>query len=169
MYLAGMAYTARVLVIANVTAGSDDLLEAVRARAERSPAAFTLLMPATEPGLHGREALKPRLEEALSRWREAGLEADGVVGDRDPLEAVQEVWKPGSHDEVIVSTLPGASSRWLQFDLPHRVARITDMPVTHVIARPPGYDEHPHGPPPAKERSSLGPLSVLSWGGPKRG
>ena len=160
-----MGYTARVLVIASVTAASDDLLDALRARSERGEATFTLLMPATAPGLRGREAAEPALQEALGRWREAGLTADGVVGASDPVEAVHELWQPARFDEIIVSTLPGHASRWLQFDFPHRVARITDCPVTHVIARPPGYGEHPAGPPPQHEQSPLGPLSVLSWGG----
>ena len=162
-----MTYTTRVLVIANLTAAADDLLHALQARAERGPIAVTLLMPATEPGMKGREAAQARLDEALAGFRAAGLEAEGVVGSSDPIEAVHEIWNPGKFDEVVVSTLPGASSRWLQFDFPHHVARITDAPVTHVIARPDGYEEHPGGPPPASERSPLGPLSVLSWGGRK--
>lgn len=153
-------------MIASVTAGSDDLLHALEERAGRGPVRITLLMPATQPGLRGRDVLKPRLEEILSRWRERGLEVEGTVGDTNPIEAVQEIWSPGAFDEVIVSTLPGSSSKWLQFDFPHRVARITDAPVTHVIAHPPGHGEHPSHPP-NREKSSLGPLSVLSWGGRK--
>jgi hypothetical protein len=160
-----MAYTAKVLVIANVTAGSDDLQEALEARAARGPVAVTLLMPATQPGLAGRDSAQPRCDEVVERWRAAGLTAEGLIGDADPVEAVTEIWDPRRFDEVMVSTLPGASSRWLQFDFPHRVARITDAPVTHVIARPPGHDEPHAGPPPMHEASPLGPLSVLSWGG----
>lgn len=163
-----MAYTARVLVIANVTAAADDLLHALAERAERGPIAVTLLMPANEAGVHGREAAQPRLDEALAKWRESGLSAEGIVGASDPISAVHETWVPGQFDEVIVSTLPGASSRWLQFDFPHRVARLTDAPVTHVIARPAGFDEHPGGPPPESRASAMGPLSVLSWGGRAR-
>jgi len=160
-----MAYHANVLVIASVTSASPDLIEALKTRAERGPIAATLLLPATEPGLAGKEAARPRLEEALAAWREAGLEAEGVVGDRDPVEAVHEIWEPGRFDEVVVSTLPGATSKWLTFDFPHRVARITDASVTHVIARPPGWEEHQAHPAPQHERAPLGPLSVLSWGG----
>ena len=155
---------AHVLVLANVTATSEDLLAALRERAERGPAHFTLLMPSRGPGLAGRRAMEPLLEEALERWRAAGLECDGIAGDRDPLDAVAEVWDPGRFDEVVVSTLPGASSRWLQCDLPHRVSRLTGALVTHVVAmdmRP----EPPHGPPPVRETSPLGPLGVLAWGG----
>lgn len=157
-----MAVHTKVLVVANVTAASDDLVDALKARAEKGPITPTLLMPAEQIGAAGREAAKERLEAALAKWREAGLEAAGILGDADPVEAVQENWDPRSYDEVIVSTLPGQTSNWIRFDLPHRIARITDAQVTHVVAR----DHVVHGEPlPPREKSSMGPLSVLSWGG----
>jgi hypothetical protein len=154
---------AHVLVVATVTATSDDLMAALTERARRGsvPVDFMLVMPASGPDL---DAMKPRLEEALERWREAGLKCEGLIGDSDPVNAVDEVCSPGSFDEVIVSTLPGQSSKWLRFDLPHRVATLTGAIVHHVIAmdmRP----EPPHGPPPPHETSPLGPLGVLAWGG----
>jgi hypothetical protein len=159
-----MALQAHVLVVANVTATSDDLMAALQERARRSPARFTLLVPGHGPGLSGRRAAEPQLEAALARWREAGLEAEGLTGDADPVDAVREAWNPGRFDEVVVSTLPGQTSKWLRCDLPHRVATLTGALVTHVTAmdmRP----EPPHGPPPVRETSPLGPLGVLAWGG----
>ena len=158
-----MAVQAHVLVVANVTATSDDLLAALQERVRRSPARFTLLVPGHGPGLSGRRAAEPQVQAALERWRAAGLEADGVTGDSDPIDAVQETWDPKTMDEVIVSTLPGQSSKWLRYDFPHRVATLTGAIVHHVVAmdmRP----EAPHGPPPAHEVSPLGPLGVLAWG-----
>ena len=67
------------------------------------------------------------------------------------------------HDEVIVCTLPGRSSKWIRSDLPHSVGRFTGAPVTHVITQDPDKDDHA-GPPPVHEKSALGPLSVLAWG-----
>jgi hypothetical protein len=154
-----------VLVVANLTAASQDLLEALKARAERSPIRVTLVMQG--PGLGGRDAVRERLDEALAGMRAAGLDADGVVGDADPMEAVAETWDPARHDEAVVCTLPGRSSKWIQHDFPHRVARFTGVPVTHVVAD----DLRPApatSPAPVHERSELGPLSVLSWGGAKR-
>ncbi len=54
---------ANVLVVANLTANSQHLLDALKARAERSPIRVTLVMPAQGPGLGGREAVKARLDE----------------------------------------------------------------------------------------------------------
>ena len=155
---------ANVLVVANLTANSQHLLDALKARAERSPIRVTLVMPAQGPGLGGREAVKARLDEALEGMRAAGLEANGAIGDADPMEAVAECFDPARHDEAVVCTLPGRSSKWLQHDFPHRVARFTGVPVTHVVAD----DLRPApatSPAPTHEREPLGPLSVLSWGG----
>ena len=58
-----------------------------------------------------------------------------MVGDPDPVVAVHETWDPRAYDEVIVSTLPGQSSRWLQSDFPHRVAQITGARRHHVESR----------------------------------
>jgi hypothetical protein len=155
---------ANVIVVASQTAGSQQLLDALMHRAERSPIRVTLVMPAQGPGLTGREAMREQLEQALTAMRAAGLEADGYIGDQNPMDAVAEYFDPGRHDEVIVCTLPGRSSRWLQHDFPHRVARFTGLSVTHVVAD----DLRPApatSPAPTHEREPLGPLSVLAWGG----
>jgi hypothetical protein len=159
---------ANVLVVANLTANSQHLLDALKARAERSPIRVTLVMPAQGPGLGGREAVKARLDEALEGMRASGLEADGAIGDADPMEAVAECFDPSRHDEAVVCTLPGRSSKWLQHDFPHRVARLTGISVTHVVAD----DLRPApatSPAPVHEREPLGPLSVLAWGGRRSG
>jgi hypothetical protein len=58
------------------------------------------------------------------------------VGDADPVAAISDVWDPANFDEVVVSTLPTGSSKWLAIDLPHRVEKMTGVPVTHVVAQP---------------------------------
>jgi hypothetical protein len=121
-----------VLVVANVTADSPQLIRALKARLEQGPEHFTLVMPCAGPGLSGRRIAQPRLDEALAAWRAAGLDADGVVGDEDPVEATLEVWDPRRFDEIVVSTLPGPQSHWLRCDLPSRLMRATDARVTHV-------------------------------------
>jgi cell pole-organizing protein PopZ len=40
----------------------------------------------------------------------------------------------GGIDEIIVSTLPSRLSRWLHQDLPHKVERRVDIPVSVVTA-----------------------------------
>jgi GABA permease len=155
---------AHVLVVATVTAASDDLLAALgeRVRSASVPVDFLLVMPTTGPPA---EAMAPRLEEALERWREAGLKAEGVIGDSDPVQAVAEVWKPGRFDEVIVSTLPGQTSRWLRWDVPYRIGALTDLPVRHVVAMSMVKPAHRGEPLPRRERAPLGLLNVMAYRG----
>jgi hypothetical protein len=156
-----------VLVVASQTATSPQLIEALQARAGEGDAHLTLLMPASGIGYTAKEQTQETLEAALETWRENGLaDADGVVGDADPLVAVHETWDPLRHDEIIVSTLPGHASKWLRSDLPHRVARLTDAHVTHVLSSTPQTPFTWEKEPP-RERAAMGPLSVLSWGRPK--
>jgi hypothetical protein len=125
-----------VLVVANRTADSEGLAEILSSRADAADASFTLLVPATHRGpdrSSGFAGAREQLNAALARLRDAGLDVGGKVGDPDPIVAVNEIWKPGEFDEVIVSTLSREASRWLEWDLPHRVARLTDCQVQHVV------------------------------------
>jgi GABA permease len=141
-----MAWEFSVLVVANVTATSDELLAALSERAERGACRFTLVMPRSGTGA------RERLAEALDRMREAGLEkVDGRVGDPDPVVAAMDLWDPMEFDEIVVSTLPTGVSRWLGLDLPHRLEKLTGVTVRHVVAeprpdvrweRPPEHDDY---------------------------
>jgi hypothetical protein len=131
-----MAWTFSVLVVANVTATSEELLEALRERGARDSCTFTLVVPAPGVGSVGREAAERTLAEALEHFRKAGLEVDGVVGDHDPIAAVTDEFDPQKYDEIMISTLPTGVSKWLQVDLPHRIEKSTGVPVTHVVAEP---------------------------------
>lgn len=158
-----MDWKTSVLVVANVTAASDELLAVLAERAEQGPAEFTLLLPATGGD---RDGANRALEQALERMRAAGLEVTGSVGDRDPVVAVHEAWDPRRYDEVVVSTLPTGASKWLQIDLPHRIERITDVPVRHVVSKPPEKPRPTYAPPPKSEHMGvLTPLEALGWGG----
>jgi hypothetical protein len=136
-----MSEKARVLVVANRTAASDELFDAVSKRAEKGAAEFFLVVPATPKGASwmtdmnaGTEAAERSLEAALARWRDAGIECMGRSGDPDPLAATSDAVNDGDFDEVIVSTLPKTLSKWLHLDLPHKVAHATGLPTEHVTA-----------------------------------
>jgi hypothetical protein len=126
-----MAYRTKLLVVANQTVDSDELLGALRDRAARGPISVTLIVPQDV-----QEGYARRLTHALERLHEAGIEAEGMLGDTDPCCAVIEVWDPRRYDEVIVSTLPSATSRWLRINLPQRIARAVDAPVSQIESRP---------------------------------
>ena len=133
---------ARVLVVAHRTAATPALLEAVRERAASDEATFTLLVPRSAHGLHrvvdpedtaGDEA-EAVLELALPLLREAaGGDVEGMIGDPEPLAAIQDAINLRGFDEIIISTLPPRVSKWLRLDLPSKAAGL-GLPVTTVTA-----------------------------------
>ena len=120
-------YRSKLLVVANQTVDSDELYDALRERADKGPLVVTLLVPQDQ-----QAGLGQRVNAALERLHAAGVEAEAMLGDVDPACAVIEVWDPRRWDEVLVSTLPTGTSRWLQIDLPHRIQRAVDAPVSHI-------------------------------------
>ena len=148
-----MAWQFHVLVVANITATSDELIAALRERSERGACSFTLLMPREAP------SARERLDAALDAWRAAGLEhVDGRVGDPDPVVAAMDVWDPREFDEIVVSTLPTGVSRWLGLDLPRRLEKLTGVTVHHVVAQPQAEVNWERPP----EREDYGVLSPLA-------
>ncbi|MDX6665065.1 MAG: hypothetical protein QOG68_1271 [Solirubrobacteraceae bacterium] len=135
--------TPRVLVVAHKTAATPALIAAVRERAATGPAMFTLLVPNATHGLHKvidaedvdttesdhvLELALPLLEEA------AGSHVEGIVGDANPLDAIQDAVNLNGYDEIIISTLPKTVSRWLKLDLPSKLTGL-GLPVTTVTAQ----------------------------------
>ena len=107
-----------------------------------SEATFTLLVPAAAPGLHrvmdpedaDHGEAQATLELALPLLSEAaGAEVEGIIGDAEPLAAIQDAVNVRGYDEIILSTLPTRVSRWLQLDLPSKAAGL-GLPVTTVTA-----------------------------------
>lgn len=132
-----------VLLVANRTANTDLLREAVSERAAQGALAFHLVVPAMPHGLHrvvdpevaGCQEAQAALDMALPSLSEAaGCEVSGEVGSADPIAAIHDALSHGSFDEIVVSTLPRRLSRWLRIDLPSKACGL-GLPVAHVEAR----------------------------------
>lgn len=161
-----MQWTTNVLVVANVTATSPELLAELKARSGAGHTRFMLVVPA-QPVVGGRRSAELSLQEALGWMREAGLEVEGRVGSTDPIVAVTDEWDPRCYDEIVLCTLPMRVSKWLHAGLPERVERLTGARVRHVVAEP-LKPKVTAGPAPAHEKLGvIAPLSVLSWGAPR--
>jgi hypothetical protein len=133
----------RVLVVAHRTAATPALLDAVRERAARGRCTFTLLVPNVAHGLHrvvdaedqAADEARAVLELALPLLEDAaGAPVEGIIGDPEPLNAVQDAVNLRGFDEIIISTLPKRVSRWLRLDLPSKVSGL-GLPVTTVTAK----------------------------------
>jgi hypothetical protein len=147
----------RYLVVANQTLAEAELGEAIRQRLEAGPSSFYVLVPNTDHGdlasrvaraaplgpavaeatadVQATEHAQHRLGQLLDDLRGVGADADGDLGDADPLKAVTDVLATRQFDEIILSTLPQRVSRWLTMDLPHRLHRQTGLPVTTITAK----------------------------------
>lgn len=131
-----------MLVVANRTAESPELLEALKERASERRCEFTLLVPSTPHGLAwaadmfaGGEEAEQHRRAFVDELRAEGLDVnEAKVGDPDPLAAVQDECNFNEYDEIIVSTLPLHISKWLRVDLPRKAKAATGLPVTHVVA-----------------------------------
>jgi hypothetical protein len=123
---------ANVLVIANQTVVSDELLDRIRKRAAQGPASFLIVSPQSDDEEHA-EADR-RLRGVLSVLRGEGIDAHGQVVHPDPRTAALQVVNDERVDEIIVSTFPGERSGWLRRDLVERLRSDTKLPVEHVIS-----------------------------------
>ena len=111
-----MAFTTHLLVVANRTVDSPELLDALRLRAESGPIHVTMLAPSAYA--ERAQAQRPPASAPRRTSRRPASSREAMLGDADPIVAVQEAWDPGRYDEVVVSTLAAGSSQWLQIDLP---------------------------------------------------
>lgn len=137
---------ARCLIVAYQTAGGRALRGAVeRVTREDAATEFVLLVPATltqhlftwTQG-EARAVARARAEEAAEHLRATGVRLTEVrIGDPDPFVAVSgELAGESAYQSIIVSTFPPGISRWLRLDLPSRLEKQFDIPVTHVIVDP---------------------------------
>jgi hypothetical protein len=120
------------LIVANRTAGGDELMDLVRRDAEDRERIFIAIVPQEQRDGHAPSVARERLAMFVDRLRENGVTAAGMIGDPDPYDAVCNALDLFTVDHVIISTLPGAKSGWLRADLVERVRNATNAKVDHV-------------------------------------
>jgi hypothetical protein len=126
------------LAVANRTASGDELLEALKAKADQfsEPGRrqlFIVLVP--QEGGDGRATsrARTRLKLVLDRLSVRGLFAAGMIGDPDPFTAIMNALQSFRVDDIVISTFPETKSGWLRTDLIDRVRRASGKPVEHVV------------------------------------
>ena len=149
----------QILIVANRTLGGEQLVEAARRRVSAGADAIWIVVPATPspedpaaprfgteigmlssltldqsatPGAY--EMAEVRLERAQNQLRALGVAVGGQVGDEDPLKAIGDALATHPCEEILISTLPRATSHWLRVDLPSRAHRKFHIKVTTVPA-----------------------------------
>jgi GABA permease len=133
----------RVLVIANETCAARGVVDEVRYRggpgAEVMVVAPALARGRLEPWLSSdserrRADALERLDASVTAFTDAGIPAQGALGDADPMQALDDALRTFDPDEVIISTHPPQRSNWLERQV---VAKARER-----------YRRAPHPPPP---------------------
>ena len=129
------------LAVANRTASGDELLEALKPKAQTDPedgrAAPVHRRRAAGGRARSRHGARADAPEAGPRpaARRRGLYAAGMIGDPDPFTAIMNALQYFRVDDIVISTFPETKSGWLRTDLIERVRRATGKPVEHVVQR----------------------------------
>jgi len=139
----------KVLVLANETANSRELLDELRRIGADTAAKYFVVVPASpiETGVaatHGpldlaeatKQAAEQRLDYTLTTLHSDNLDADGTLGDYRPLRALADAVQTFHPDQIVIATLPPEYSVWQRFDVVDRARAAYDVPVTHVVATP---------------------------------
>lgn len=130
----------RILVVANETVAGTELRDEIVRRGEGG-AAVLVVTPALNSRLRhwtsdedrAREEAQARLDTSLAALREAGVDANGQVGDDDPLQAIEDALRGFPADEIVVSTHPPGRSNWLERELVAHARERWSCPITHVV------------------------------------
>jgi len=129
------------LAVANRTGSGDELLEALKAKAQAEPdkreRLFIIVVPQEGGDGSATRRARTRLSLVLGRLREAGLTAAGLVGNPDPYTAIMNALQYFRVDDIVISTFPETKSGWLRADLIERVRNASGKPVEHVVHHDP--------------------------------
>jgi hypothetical protein len=131
----------RILVIANETVGGAELLAILQRKVESVREQVLVVCPALNSQVRhwasdedgARAAAQERLDASLARLRGLGIQADGEVGDDDPLQAIEDALRTFGADEIVISTHPEGRSNWLERNVVGSARERFDAPITHVV------------------------------------
>jgi hypothetical protein len=140
-----------VLVIANETAASQTVIEKLRELTAEGQPMVTVIAPVNQPS-EGyvvyedtrRASAGRRLEQTLATLRHAGIRANGLVVESEPVAAVRDalVQLEPPVTEIVVSTHPEERSGWLRRNVVERIRKVAgDVPVEHVVAERPAEEQ----------------------------
>jgi hypothetical protein len=121
------------LVVATQTVASPDLVAELKRKAAERPHRYTFISPPS--GQLTREEVCDRLARTLAELYRSEIDATGQPMSPAPLAAIRNAIEHYRVDEILISTLAGQQSKWLQEGLIDQVREMTDMPVEHFEAR----------------------------------
>jgi hypothetical protein len=130
------------LVVATQTVNSKDLVERLLERTRERPHRYTFICPRS--GAIGREEISARLAATLAELYRNDVDATGQPMSPDPYHAIENAIEHYRIDDILISTLKGEQSKWLEEGLIEKVQHLTDKPVEHIESgTEPAASTHP--------------------------
>lgn len=120
------------LVVANQTVAGSELVERLKQKGDEGPRRFIVIVPQDSGDGSACSQARDRLALFLTSVEDSGMIAAGAIGDPDPYTAIMNALQVFYISEIVISTLPENTSRWLQKGLVDRVRRASGRPVEHV-------------------------------------
>ncbi|TMK72779.1 MAG: hypothetical protein E6G49_06290 [Actinobacteria bacterium] len=120
------------LVVATRTVASTELISRLKSKAADHPQRYTIVSPPS--GGISRDEVCQRLARTLAEMYRSDIDATGQPMSPAPLAAVENALEHYRIDEILISTLRGEQSKWLEEGLLDDVRARTDKPVEHVEA-----------------------------------
>ncbi len=127
----GLTHT---LIVATQTVNSPDLVSRLKERASERPHRYTFISPRS--GAVTREQVCAGLAATLAELYRSEVDATGQPMSPPPLPAIKNALEHYRLDEILISTLKGEQSKWLEDGLLEKVKELTDKPIEHVEASP---------------------------------
>jgi hypothetical protein len=118
------------LVVATQTVNSKDLVDRLLERARERPHRYTFICPRS--GTITREQIASRLAATLAEMYRHEIDATGQPMSPDPYHAIVNAIEHYRIDDILISTLRGEQSKWLEQGLIEKVQGHTDKPLEHV-------------------------------------
>jgi hypothetical protein len=123
------------LVVANLTVAAPELVERLKALADEGPRRFIAVVPQSSTSGYAVREARDRLKTLLKSLDDADVVAAGMIGDPDPYVATMNAVQYFHLSEIVISTLPEGSSKWVADKLVDRVRGATNLPVEHLESR----------------------------------
>jgi hypothetical protein len=120
------------LVVANQTVAGRELIQRLKGLAQEGPRRFIIVVPQDDGDGRAVRAARERLQTLLESLEETGIVAAGMIGDPDPYTATMNAVQFFHISDIVISTLPEGSSKWMADKLVERVQKATGRPVEHV-------------------------------------
>jgi hypothetical protein len=118
------------LVVATQTVNSKDLVGRLKERARERPHRYTFISPRS--GTISRQEISSRLAATLAEMYRNDIDATGQPMSPDPYHAIENAIEHYRIDDILISTLHGEQSKWLEEGLIEKVQHLTDKPIEHI-------------------------------------